>query len=301
MKSLMASALAAGLWIACGSVVHGQVIDGSLDGSYGPAVSVQTIQTGFGDNASEWNAAYACMTNDTLSLMFTGNLESNFNKLEIFIDSSSAVTSNVFASAGNDGAGIMDGMTFDAGFTPDYHLIARRGFDGGQNLDKFDLDFAQLGANSAFSFYEDIGSGTNDNFSGMTGTGINLDPISVGFSNDNLAGIGGNAGDAADQNAALAVNTGLELSISLADLGNPTGPIRVMLLQNNDNHDFVSNQSLGGLPVGTQNLGSPASGIDFSSIAGDQFFTVNVKAIPEPITAGFLAIGVTALVSRRRR
>jgi hypothetical protein len=31
---------------------------------------------------------------------------------------------------------------------------------------------------------------------------------------------------------------------------------KVMLLQNNANHDWLSNQTLGGLPVGTANLGS---------------------------------------------
>ena len=298
MRKILVSAIATGLMMVCGTIATAQTIDGIRDASYGSAVSVQTIETGFGDNSSEWNAAYACMHNDTLSLMFTGNLEANFNKLEIFIDSSSAVTTNVFTSAGNDGAGIMDGMTFDTGFTPDYHIIARRGNAG---FDKFDLDFAQLGAGSAASFYEDIGGGVNDNFSATTGTGVNANSIAVGFSNDNTGGIGGTAGNAADQNAAQAVTTGLELQISLADLGNPTGPIRVMLLQNNDNHDFVSNQSLGGLPVGTGNLGSPASGIDFSTIAGDQFFVVNPKPVPEPATAGLVAVAVAGLVYRRRR
>lgn len=297
MKKFAVTGIATGVLMICGSIGTAQVIDGVLDAGYGSAVSVQTIQTGFGDNANEWNAAYACMNNDTLSLMFTGNLEANFNKLEIFIDSSSAVTSNVFTSAGNDGAGVMDGMTFDSGFSPDYHLIARRGFD---QVNKFDLDFADLGAGTS-SGYFDIGGGVNDGFSATTGTGVNANAIAVGFDNSNTGGIGGSEGDAADAAAAQAVTTGLELSISLADLGNPTGPIRVMLLQNNDNHDFLSNQTLGGLPVGTLNLGSPAASVDFSSFAGDQYFIVNPKPVPEPATASLIALGVAGLVCRRRR
>jgi hypothetical protein len=47
---------------------------------------------------------------------------------------------------------------------------------------------------------------------------------------------------------------------------------------NNGAHDYLSNQTLGGLPVGTGNLGNPTSSIDFTGPAGDQFFTVNVQA-----------------------
>jgi hypothetical protein len=279
------------------SLAFAQTIDGTKDSIYGSALSVQTIQTGFGDNFSEWNAAYGRLTTTDLSLMFTGNLEGNFNKLEIFIDSSNAVTSNVFNSAGNDNAGNMDGMTFDTAFTPDYHLIIRRG--NANNTDLFDIDFADLGA-GAFTQYLDAGAGSNDMVSGSTGTGVNTAAILFGFDNSNMAGIGGSAGDAADQAAAQAVTTGLELQLSLADLGNPVGPIRVMLLQNNQGHDFLSNQTLGGLPVGTGNLGGTPSGIDFSSFDGDQFFTI--APVPEPSTAGLLGMfALAGLAGRRRR
>lgn len=299
MKKALVAAVALGLFMVCGSWATAQVIDGILDSGYGSALSIQTIETGFGDNENEWNAAYACMNNNTLSLMFTGNLQANFNKLEIFIDSSDAVMSNVYSNPqNNDGTNIMGGMTFDNGFTPDYHIIARRGFD---QVNKFDLDYTDIG-NQTFSSFIDIASGVNDGFSAVTGTGPgNANPISVGFDNSNVGGIGGNAGAAADQTAAQSVTTGLELQISLADLGNPSGPIRVMLLQNNDNHDFLSNQTLGGLPVGTGNLGSPASAVDFSMLAGDQFFIVNPKPIPEPATAGLVVLGVASLFYRRRR
>lgn len=280
----------------------GQTIDGTLDASYGSAVSVQTVNTGFGDDdgaandGSEWNAAYGCLTETTLSLMFTGNLEDNFNKLEIFIDTGTG-GSNVLTTAGNDGSGVMNGMTFDSGFAPSYHIIARRGNDV---VDKFDLDFADLSAGT-FDSYTDIAGGVNDGFSAMTGTGIvNANPISVGFDDSNILGISGGTG-MADQTAALAVTTGLELGIDLADLGSPTGPIRVMLIQNNQNHDFLSNQTLGGLAAGTDNLGGNPGMIDFNNFAGDQFFTVNPKTIPEPAAMGIVAIGMIGLITRRRR
>lgn len=253
-------------------------VDGTRDNSlYSTPLAVQTVNTTFGDNANEWNAAYAYVNGGKLYLMFTGNLENSFNKLEIFIDSKSG-GSSTFTSAGNDGAGVMNGMKFDTAFAPDYHLIARRGSG------TFDLDFANL-ATPAFSFHSNVFGGS-DFGSGSTGTGTNTVPIRVGYNGSNNAGIIDGT-DAADQAAAAAVTTGLELVIDLADLGSPTGAFKVMILQNNQNHDFVSNQSLGGLPAGFGNLAGPAN-IDFSAYDGDQFFAVD----PSPI---HLLAGGTAL------
>jgi hypothetical protein len=166
----------------------------------------------------------------------------------------------------------MAGMVFDSGFSPEYHLIARRGDS------KFDLDIARLGT-TLFSFHENVFGGS-DQGSGTTGPGnANFWPIRVAYDNSNVAGIGDTAGAPADQAAAVAVTTGLELAINLADLDSPTGDVRVMLLQNNQAHDFVSNQSLGGLPLGFGNLSAPAT-INFANFAGDQFFTVpNVPSV----------------------
>lgn len=272
-------------------------VDGTRDAAYGNALAVQTVETGFGDNFSEMDAGYGVIDSGRLYLMLTGNIEANFNKLEIFIDSKAGGQS-VFDSSGNDNAGRMDGMVFDSGFTADYHIIARRGNDG--SGDKFDLDFANLGAQSA-SGYSNIFGGTNAG-SASTGTGVNASPIQVGYDNSNTAGVGGNTGAAANQAAAAAVTTGLELSIDLADLGYVSGPINVMVGQNGGGHDYWSNQFLGGLPVGSGNLGGDGAGnftgtaaINFQNIAGQQFFTV-----PEPTTLGLLSFGSLMLLRRRR-
>src|SRR5687767_9232472 len=97
------------------------LVDGTKDAEYGEALAVQAVETQFGDNQSEWNAAYARIESGRLFLSFTGNLEANFNKLEIFIDAKPGGQS-VFDSAGNDFAERMDGLIFDAGFSADYHL-----------------------------------------------------------------------------------------------------------------------------------------------------------------------------------
>jgi hypothetical protein len=274
-------------------------VDGTKDAEYGAALAVQTVDTGFGDanpnGGSEMDAAYGRITGGKLYLMLTGNIESNFNKLEIFIDSKAGGQS-VFDSSGNDGAGAMDGLVFDAGFTADYHIIARRGNDAGN--DKFDFDFANLNAQSA-SGYLDILGGTTG--SGSTGTGVNASPILVAYDNSNVAGVGGGAPNAANQAAAAAVTTGLEIAIDLADLGYSGGAINVMVGQNNQGHNYWSNQFLGGLPAPSGNLGGDETGgftgegaIDMTHFGGNQFFVV-----PEPASLSLLLAAGLAL--RRRR
>ncbi len=280
-------------------------VDGTLDGSYGSALAVQTVETGFGDNMSELDAGYALIDGGKLYLMLTGNLEANFNKLDIFIDSKAGGQST-FSSAGNAFSSAMNGLLFDAGFTADYHVVAQRGNNLGN--DTFDLDFANLGA-ATFSSYTDILGGLTG--AATTGTGVNAVGIDVGYDNSNVAGVlGGSA--AANQAAAAAVATGLELGIALSDLGHTGDPIRVMVGVNNSGQNYWSNQFLAGLPIpigggGQGNLGGDelgnftgTAGIDMTHFGGDQFFTV----VPEPSTlmlAGFGLAGLAASGRRRKR
>ena len=265
------------------------VINGIKDAIYGPALAVQTVQTQFGDanpgGGSELNAAYARIKDGKLYLMLTGNLQDNFNKLEVFIDSASGgqnVISNSVTEGGDnpdiDGNAFtrLAGLTFDAGFTADYQLIIRRGGD------KFDLDIVKLGPGGNATSYQSI-FGSLGEGSGTTGTGVNATPIKVAFNNSNTAGVTG--GDqAADPVAAAAVTTGVELCIALADLGSPTGSLKIAAMINSDSHTYMSNQVLGGLTAPQGNLGGDGtgtftgtvSGVNYANLAGDQFFTVTV-------------------------
>lgn len=272
------------------------IVDGTRDAEYGTAKAVQTVQTQFADSTggtsagSEWNAAYATCDSGRLTLMLTGNLEANFNTVEIFIDSKAGGQS-VFDSSGNDSTSAMDGFVFDAGFTADYHLFVRRGTNVG---DTFDLEFADLGAQSASSYLDFLTGGGLEG-TGSTGTGVNASSINVGFSNANAAGVTGGTG-AADTAAAEAVTTGLEISIAFSDLGYVSGPLRVLVGQNNSQHNYWSNQFLGGLPPPQINLGGDGLGgftgegaIDLTAFGGDQFFVAcNLaapgSAVPVPAT-----------------
>lgn len=147
---------------ALGTSVMGQpIIDGSLDSSfYGSALAIQDTRTGFGNannpdpiiagGGSELNAVFARVSGDRLYVMVTGNLEDNFNKLNVFIDSGTSAGVNSIDGAalpaaldgfccgglpggrGNNptGAGAlsrMTGLAFDTEFTADRLLIITNG------------------------------------------------------------------------------------------------------------------------------------------------------------------------------
>jgi hypothetical protein len=255
--------------------------NGYREDLYGAPLAVQGIETQFGDNFSELNAAYAGVQDGKLFLMLTGNIEGNFNKLNVFIDSSSAIVTNVLTAAGNDGSNVMNGLTFDTGFEPDYHIIVRRGFGIG---DQFDLDISNL-ATGEFASFSNVFGGSQEGFAN-TGTPDNgtlaTNAIGVGYFNLNQAGVLGGTGPA-DLAAAAAVPTGFEVCIDLADIGSPAGnDIKAMAFVTSSDLTFSSNQFLGTLPedldsegFGTSNLGT-TSAIDLSEIAGDQCFTINI-------------------------
>lgn len=308
-KSLKLAAIAAAAAFATPAFAA-PTVDGSKDAAYGTAVAVQSINTEFGNanpnGGSELNAAYSHVEGGVLYLLITGNLENNFNKLNIFIDSQ-AGGENVLTAASptgnnpsNDGwANKHAGFTFDTGFTADYMLIARNGNFGGA---KFDLDFSSVGSAATVVTAGNVfgGSTQGSNPSALS------NGIGVGFNNTNILGVVGGTG-AANQAAALAVTTGLELAIPLSAIGNPAllSEIKISAMVNNGDHNYLSNQFLGGLAAGTGNLGGngsggftgTVSGINLNNFAGNQFFTV---VIPEPAALSLLAMPALALIRRRK-
>lgn len=304
------AALAAGLTAAAQASA---VIDGQLDVAfYGAPLAIQTTQTQFGDsnlgqqffaNGSELDGIYAKISGGRLYILLTGNLESNFNKLELFLDTraggqnrlrgdNSGVSFNGLNRMGDDGSG--NGFKFDAGFSADYWFSITGGDIGGGTYGAF-VDAAELldlgGGPGEFL------GGVSDFATGTLGGGNNIYNVLASINNSNTLGVDGGTGAA----SGAGVTTGMEFSIDLAAIGNPTGPIKLMAFVNGGGHDFSSNQYMPSLPVGTGNLGEPRA-IDLTTIAGDQYVSVSSAQRFNPISLSviggqILAGSIASLVS----
>jgi hypothetical protein len=259
----------------------------------------QDTQTGFGNatgggqnsaGGSEINQVWGDyeVGSSLLRLSITGNLEGNFNKLFLFIDGV-AGGENVLDASNLDGGfneiQNLAGLTFDDGFTADHGLRIEVG-DGFYGVNQFDL----IG-NTASTVVS--GGGPGD----LPLTRVGTAGVFLGWDNSNVLGVD----DASAANAATAT-TGWEFEIDLESLlgAAPTQDIGVTGFVTSPDATFVSNQVIGGVG-GADNLGA-GGGINFNSIAGSQFVTIGVTAIPEPGSAVVLmAIGSIGFVTRRRR
>ncbi|HMP05659.1 MAG TPA: hypothetical protein PJ982_04865, partial [Lacipirellulaceae bacterium] len=137
------------------------VMNGTADAAYGPALSVQNTNTQFGNalngdpinagGGSEINQVFARVYDGRLYVLIAGNLETNFNKLEVFIDSQAGGVNDTNGGAlpggvdpfccggfpppdggntNNTGAlQRMNTLVFDANFFADHYLTFTHGFE----------------------------------------------------------------------------------------------------------------------------------------------------------------------------
>ncbi|MDW8263636.1 MAG: hypothetical protein RMJ35_13995, partial [Phycisphaerales bacterium] len=223
------------------------------------------------------------------------NLETNFNKLDLFIDSKPGgqnklrgdnpnVDFNGLNRMGDDGSG--NGLRFDAGFESDYFLMYTGGNTGSgiQYFSNFAETNTSGGGAGAF-----IGGSANNStlINGSNGIVLVADQSNT---------LGVNVLSAPFDSDPATVQTGVEIAIPLSVIGNPTGDIHITAFVNGGGHDFLSNQFLGPLPQGTGNLGEPRN-VNLSQLAGNQFFTV---VVPEPSAVGLAGFLTGALLRRRR-
>lgn len=283
------------------------VIDGTAEAAYGNAIFEQAIGTGFGNatdgfrggpcNGSELDGAFGII--DTaggyLYVVLAGNLETNFNKLDVFVDCApggqNAVRSdnpdvdfNGLNRMGADTVNNLPGLKFDAGFEADGYLTCTI---GGTPSTLYASVAQMLSAGGGTGGY--LGSSVADPTTGATLIDNPALGVQVSMDNSNVGGVDGSNGGAS---SGAGVRTGIEMRIPLALLGYTGGPIKVCAFINGNGHDYASNQFLGGLPLGSQNLGGDGAGgyfggfpaalrFDLEQIPGDQFFTIGGQA-PNP-------------------
>jgi len=270
-------------------------VDGRLEPDYGSPIVVQTNLTAAddssasnaGSNGWELDAAYGFMSAGVLHLMFPGNMLAQPNNIEPGTESSRF---ELFVDTGGGGQNVIegapyplgdfDGMRFDAGFAPSFFLeaFAAGGPDFGQpyRLELFEQRF--ISGAWTTQYLGGLPFGQSGPLSGSS----NPDSIAAAIDDSNHGGLTQGCGAGTPG----LVTSGIELAIPLAALDNPNGAIRVCALYR---FGSVTNQVLGTLPVGTCGLGSPGS-VDFSSIAGDQYFTLpSTTSAPAPSSALMLA------------
>jgi len=262
---------------------------------YGSPVTVQTTQTGFGDNQSELNALFAGGDTSQICLGISGNMEGNGNAVVILLDTR-AGGDEVFGATTPDLGGthkIRNGygrLTFDEGFRPDVALSFDR-WNGGPGNDNVYGNYVNLltGENGY------LGSAPVDGGAGGTEAGI---PFAL--NNTNLAGVNGTGAGTLGEPAL--VSTGLEVCVDGGFLGlDPSlAQYRAMVYLVGGNGDYFSNQFLPGIP----GIGNLAGGpVDFRQFQGNQYVSLRVTGgvIPEPGTMGLLAAAVLPLLGLRRR
>lgn len=277
--------LATGMLLSLAASAFAVTVDGTADGSYGIPVVVQGTQTQFGNanialvdyaNGSELDAAYARIEGGVLYLLIAGNLESNYNKLELFFDTKNGGQNPLRADNPNvdfDGLNRMSGLKFDTSFIPDYYVTFGGGYDGGANAYRLFANYAELlTGGSGPGYYLGTNGAVNG---GPLSGGTNPNNIEITINNINVAGVN----DGCGPSSGAGVTTGMELAIPLAALGNPSGCLTVFAAVNGGGHDYFSNQVLGSAPTGTCNIGEPHTA-DFNAVGGDQFFTVCGGATP---------------------
>lgn len=266
---------------------------------------------------------YIDTANNRLHVFIAGNMETNYNKLQLFFDAAPGGQStlrddNVDISF--NGLNSNAGVTFDAGFEADYWVNFNNGVDGGTGALVRFADAATLRTNGAqidpfFGVITDYGAFYGGDiatrpvivFDGprvdiqdgsLAGLFTEYAPRLTGqnpaspipnlieaiINNSNVAGV---TDTTAVASAVRAVNSGIEFSIDLDELGwDGQQDILMAGWISNAGFDFVSNQVIGGLPDGSANIGTRdtdgdgINDLDFNNIAGTQF--VNLSAPPAP-------------------
>jgi hypothetical protein len=269
-----------------------QTITGNLGTTgvtYGSPLSVQTINTGFGNNSgagdastgSELDAAYGAISGGNLYLFVAGDFQNNGNHLNVFLADGRSGQSSLSTSVSPLNA--MNGSVFSSGFSATYALDVND-YQGTAYTSTADLVNNNGGFQGGVVLSAGIGSGILNN------------GIGLALNNTHVSTMGASGAALSGATSGANTMTGLELSIPLSLLGNPSGSIEVLADVNGGGNGYLSNQFLPGLGTGSGNVGTATFN---SGSTPNQYFAV-VPA-PEPSSVMLGAGGVTTLLLLRRR
>jgi len=271
--------------------LQAQTITGNLGTSgvaYGSPLAVQTINTSFGLSSgggdatgSELDAVYGSISGGSLYLFVAGNFQNNGNHLNLFLADGRTGQSTLSTTVSPLSA--MNGSQFSSGFSATYALDLND-YQGTLYTSTADLVNNNGGYQGAVTLTGGIGSGTLG------------DGISVALNNTHTSTMGASGTALSGATSGANTTTGLELSIPLSLLGNPTGSIELLAALNGGGDTYLSNQLLPGLPVSSGSLGTAT--FDFSSTPGE---FVTIAPVPEPSTMVLGAAGMATLLRLRRR
>lgn len=332
--------LTVGNWCEAQIAVDGTFVGDEAD--YGTARSVQNTNTGYGNSTngdpkaatggSEIDQVFATVRADRLYVLITGNLEANFNKLSVFIDSEPGGVNQIvgaslpslvdpYCCGGSNGAlQALNGLRFDSTFAADHFLAFSNGnhtygspaitrwtlsayyadLTQGVSGDKSEIGFQwnHSGVEPGLGIGEPIDQ-VNNGCTGPSDTNctppehefaepidtvndptnsrghrdfLNEVDLLMAINNSNTQGV--NAGSGAATGTPASVLTGIEFSLPLSVLGDPTADIKIAAFIGSGNYGNISNQ-FAGVGVLRSNLGGPSS-VNLANIAGNQFVTVPV-------------------------
>jgi hypothetical protein len=287
------------------------VVDGTLDGSYGKPIVVQTVATNYGNNVvgtpaspySQLSAAYGQIneSNGQFDLFLAGSLDLVNAHLDLLIDSVPGEGATNLSTLNNDGpwsGSSFTDVTLDSGFQPDH--IFTFAYGGGYSLSYYNFD---------------TNTDANENLTDPA-TGLATSSGVVPYFTERVNNAAENTIETPSADATL--TTGAEFAFSLSGLGYTSAdyaagdPIGVMALISYGSHTEATNQWLAPLnPSSTEQANNPGeyygSTFDLSNNAlfpGNQFFDVPVPAGPAgPTVATAAAVnpnpvtGATAALS----
>lgn len=285
MKSLLLSTLAVASAVAAAyagapppSNYATAGIDGTKDAGYNAAITVQTLQTQFGNNTSgalidnegELDGLYLANDENYLYVMVAGNLGSG-NNLYLFIDdvTTNSQTGGVLATLTGTkddllGADSLGGSTLPDGFDPDFALSWKRFnnpldyifiFADYRGTPRFGQTFPDVDGGAGANvnpFISNVTLAANPDAGDFAGTNWTF-----ALNNSNVAGVEG--GTSFTLGNPAAVNTGFETRFDLSLLGLEAGDtIRVWAIYSGGSFGgpvFLSNQFLPGLATEQGNVG----------------------------------------------